>query len=78
MKKVWEFALTAKQAFAIAICLTLAILLFSIAGFMAGLLVAGNRNPLLAVTPRELPKPVLLALPDGKGADKPAVPAAKE
>jgi cell division septation protein DedD len=78
MKKVWEFALTAKQASAIAICLTLAILLFSAAGFVAGLIVAGTRAPTLAVTPRELPKPALPALADGKGVDKPAVPAAKE
>jgi cell division septation protein DedD len=59
MSKVFEFALSAKQAAIIAGCLALAGLLVSVAGFAVGLLVASNPNGPLAWARPEIPKPAL-------------------
>jgi cell division septation protein DedD len=59
VSKVFEFALSAKQAAVIAGCLALAGLLVSVAGFAVGLLVASNPNGPLAWARPEIPKPAL-------------------
>lgn len=73
MSRIWEFALSVKQAIAITVCLALAALMFLVAGFAGGIIVALNNRVPLALLRSGTPAPALAAVPV-----KPPVPEVKK